>query len=181
MECFVPPPFAAPRRARMASGASKTTPGRPKDGLQALQDAPKAPPRRFQDGPRHPQDGTNCAQLLLRPPRSPRSLDFGPFGTRFWTLQSWIFDPLYVVFRSSRPRNRQIENRKIDNLQLCYFSYWRGGGDAALLRIRYPPRQALCLRMAYRVPYPYKILILISFLISFLMFLIRFLIMSGKS
>ena len=38
MECFVWPPFEAPRRPRIASGASKTIPGRPKDGLQALQD-----------------------------------------------------------------------------------------------------------------------------------------------
>ena len=137
MECFVRPPVEAPRRLRIASDASKTTPGRPKDGLRALQDAPKAPPRRFQDGPRHPQDGTNCAQLLLRPPRNRPSLDFGPSGPRFWTLQTSILDPLYVDFRSSRLRKEQIDNRRIDNLQLCYFRIWRGGGDAALLRVGY--------------------------------------------
>ena len=143
MGYFVRPPVQAPRRSRIASGASKTTPGSPKDDLQALQDAPKAPPRRLQDGPRHPQDGTNCAQLLLRPPRNPPSFDFGPLGLRFWTIQTSILDPLYVDFQSSRPElhpfeyRAQIENRKIDKMQLCYFSFWRGGGDAALLRVGY--------------------------------------------
>ena len=36
MECFVRPPFEAPRRPGIASGASKVTPRRPKDGLQAV-------------------------------------------------------------------------------------------------------------------------------------------------
>ena len=127
----------------MLRSASIRSAKTPSDSLGCLQDDPKTPqrrppgrprrtqsasktaPRRLQDGPRHPPDGPNCAQLLLRPPRSPPSLDFGPSGPRFWTLQTSILDPLYVDFRSSRP----------DKMQLCYFSFWRGGGDAALLRV----------------------------------------------
>ena len=112
----------------------KTPQRRPPGRPRRTQSASKTAPRRLQDGPRHPPDGPNCAQLLLRPPRSPPSLDFGSSGPRFWTLQTSILDPLYVDFRSSRPRNKQKNNRKIDNLQLCYFRTWRGGGDAALLR-----------------------------------------------
>ena len=39
--------------------------------------------------------------------------------------------------------------------------WWHGGGHA---EGSYPPRQALCLRMAYRVPYPNKTLNPVSFL-----------------
>ena len=87
----------------------KTPQRRPPGSPRRTQSAPKTAPRRLQDGPRHTQDGPNCAQLLLRPPRSPASFDFGPSGPRFWTLQTSIFDHL--------------------------FSFWRGGGDAALLRV----------------------------------------------
>ena len=41
------------------------------------------------------------------------------------------------------------------DLLLCYLRFRRGGGNAALLRVGYiyPPRQALCLRMVYKVLY----------------------------
>ena len=61
----------------------KTPQRRPPNSPRRTQNAPKTAPRRLQDASRHPQDGPNCAQLLLRPPRSPPSLDFGPSGPRF--------------------------------------------------------------------------------------------------
>ena len=75
--------------------APKTTswlPRRPQNGFPAPQDAPQDSPktslRRFQDGPRCLQEGSNCAQLLQRPSRSPPDLDFGPSGPRSCTLQT---------------------------------------------------------------------------------------------
>ena len=107
MECFILPSSEAPRRPRMASDASKlflrcskddllapkTPAKRPPGPQNAPQDSPKMSPRSFQDGPRFPREGSNCAQLLQRPSRSPPDLDFGPSRPRFWTLQTSIFHP----------------------------------------------------------------------------------------
>ena len=117
MKCLILLPFEAPRRPRIASGASKMTPRRLKDSLQALQDAPKAPPGRLQDGPWYPQDGPNCAQLLQRAPRSPPGLDCGPSRPRFSTLQTSFFNPPDLYFDPFEYRS------------------WRGGWDATLMRV----------------------------------------------
>ena len=90
-------------RPRCLQAALKTPLDAPAWRPRQPRSHPITAPRRLQDGPRRPLDGPNCAQLLLRPPRSPPSLDFGPSGPRFWTLQTSILDPLYVDFRSSRP------------------------------------------------------------------------------
>ena len=83
------------------------------------QGAPGTAPRRFQDGPWYLQNGPNCAQLLQRAPRSPPGLDLGPSRLRFWTLRTSFFNPPDIDFAPFGYRS------------------WRGGGNAALLRIGY--------------------------------------------
>ena len=86
-----------------------------------------------------------------------------PSGPRFWSLHGCIWDHfgedfgalLHLEFVPSLPRCRTIF--------VHFFQYF--GGAFAWIRASTvagsplcgaldPPRQALCLRMAYRVPYP---------------------------
>ena len=100
IECFVRPPFEAPRRPRIASGASKTNPRRPKGGLQALQDAPKAPLRRLQDAS---NTNPNTLRMIPTAPRGSKGAQ-KPSSHQFRTLQTSIFDPPDFDFQPSRPR-----------------------------------------------------------------------------
>ena len=84
--------------------SSQDAPRRPKDGHKTPQDAPKT----AKDTPRRPKTPPRRPQGAQNPPQTTILEGFGPSGPRFWTLQTSIFHSL--------------------------FSFWRGGGFAALLR-----------------------------------------------
>ena len=128
-----------PRRSQDAHMTPQGGPRRSKTSPRRLQDASKTTPRRLPDASRHPQDALKTALNLPRhpkmlsrrhktPPRRlqdasrPRYLaifDFIDFGL--------IFDPFFTDFFHCISVT----------LLLNYMRSWRGGGDAALLRVGY--------------------------------------------
>ena len=141
--------------------------------LKTPLDAPAWRPRQPRSHPRDAQDAPRAAQELpqSRPgsdpqapwgedtpqgsPRLPPDLDFGPFWRRFVKIFERILDGFLDGFLERR--NGQIDRigRETDR-QNCSFVTFRLSAVAGtqLCCALDPPRQALCLRMAYRVPYP---------------------------
>ena len=121
-------PHDAPRGPKTLQDVPNTAPGR-------LQDDPKTPPRRFKILSRLPQDGS-------KPPKTPQNA--------FKTPQ----DAPRRLQDASGPRSRAIFDRCLIDFELMfdqffidfvhcisvtllldYMCSWRGGRDAALLRV----------------------------------------------
>ena len=112
--------------------------------------APKPPPRCATWPPRQPQDATktysraaqNTSQDALgspRPPRTSKTSKITP-KSRWGTPRGLVFGANMGAFGPST----QL---------LCDFFKGAVAGSQLCCAVD-PPRQALCLRMAYRVPYP---------------------------
>ena len=143
----------------MQDGMLRSTSSRsaktPSDSLRCLQDDPRTPqrrppgpPRRTQSAPKTlPRRTTTPSGWYQLRPAAPKAAK-KPSKLRFWTLRTSTLDHQDLDFGPFIRRfsilqtlscileyRTQIENRKINKMQLCYFSFWRGGGDAALLCI----------------------------------------------
>ena len=138
--------FGGPVGTMLATFLGPRPPKRPP---RPLQDASKTPPRRTkmppktlwiaQDGPRGLQTCPGALQTSI--------LDdvwsiLGPFLIDFWL----IFDPFFIDFSLhfnvqktsvSTSKNNTLMLWCSVTLLLTYLRSWRGGGDAALLRIGY--------------------------------------------
>ena len=135
-----------PRRSQDAHMTPQEDPRRSKTSPRRLQDASKTTPRRLPDASRYSQDAIKTAlnlprhpKMLPRRPKTPQDASktpprclqtsilgdfwsmFGPFLIDF----GLIFDPFFIDFFHCMSVT----------LLLNYIRSWRGGGDAALLRV----------------------------------------------
>ena len=103
----------------------------PQDAPRTATRRPKTPPRQPktpQDAPRHPQDAPKAPKTLPRrrfwKDLDPLDLDFGPSRPRFFRF----WEDFWKTFGLTMFRTPWAI------VLLSYFSFWRGGGSAALLR-----------------------------------------------
>ena len=127
-----------PRRSQDAHMTPQEDPRRSKTSPRRLQDASKTTPRRLPDGSRYSQDAIKTALNLPRHPkmlpRRPKTSQdasrprfwaiFDRFLVHFWLILDWLLINFASIFHCISV-----------TLLLNYMRSWRGGGDAALLRV----------------------------------------------
>ena len=116
--------------------------------------AMKCAPRRPQDVSRRPQDSQDGPQTR---PRRPQDAPRRPLGAENFELENgFLAVPLHRRSHDA-PRRPKDVPKSPPGCPKDAEDAPQGAGTVAgtrLCRARDPPRQALCLRMAYRVPYP---------------------------
>ena len=131
-----------PRRSQDAHMTPQEDPRRSKTSSRRLQDASKTTPRRLPDASRYSQDALKTAlnlprhpkMLPRRPKTPPRRLQdasrprcwaiFDGLLVHFWLILDWFLINFSSIFHCISV-----------TLLLNYMRSWRGGGDAALLRV----------------------------------------------
>ena len=161
-------------------------PRRSKTFPRRLQDVSKTTPRRLPDGPRYSQDAPLTAlnsprhpNMLPRRPKTPMDasktppdLDVGASGPQFLYVFTCEIVSVWIVwgscFKCEFLPDYMPFHTRICKMIIRLLSYYVAGAVAGtqLCCAVDPPRQALCLRMACRIPHPNKILILMSLYIS---------------
>ena len=130
--------------ANMTPKTSPRPPNTPPEATQEPLKSSATPPMSHAKQPSSLAITVQDRQEPQKPRKGPSKVDGVPLRASFWALIWMHLDPLTQL--------------------LCDFFRGLVAGSQLCCAVD-PPRQALCLRMAYRVPHPNEILILISFLI----------------